>query len=83
MKFVNDPTYKAFTETLRELRKSAGLTQTELAEMLNKDQTYVSKYESRERRLDFIEVRAICEVLGISIVQFEKIFEQNIKKQGS
>lgn len=50
-----------FTE-LRNVRKAAGLTQAQLAEKLDKPQSYVSKYESGERNLDFVEVLAVCNV---------------------
>ena len=49
---------------LKKIRKSAKLTQKELAEKLNKPQSYISKYENGERWLDFIEVLEICEECG-------------------
>lgn len=45
---------------LREARDSANLTQTQLSELLEKPQSYVSKYERGERRLDVIEFLEIC-----------------------
>ncbi|MBM6596606.1 helix-turn-helix domain-containing protein [Microvirga pudoricolor] len=50
---------------LRHARKKAGLTQEELGEKLGKYKTYVSKYESGERRLDLIEFIEVSEVLEI------------------
>lgn len=41
---------KALLALLRDLRKEAGLRQTDLAKKLEKPQSYVSKYESGERR---------------------------------
>ena len=46
-------------------RKSANLTQTELSKRLNKPQSYVSKYERGERRLDIIEFLEISDALNI------------------
>jgi len=54
--------YKKLSSELRAIRIAAGYTQVQLAEKLDKPQSYVSKYESGERNLDFIEVLAICEV---------------------
>lgn len=43
------------------MRKDVGLTQSELAGMLGKPQSYVNKYESGERRLDLPEVEEVCQ----------------------
>lgn len=53
---------------LRHYRKRAGLRQTQVAERLNRPQSYVSKYESGQRRLDLIELDAVCQALGVSVV---------------
>ena len=60
---------------LREVREGAGLRQMELAERLGKPQSFVSKYESGERRLDLIELHQVCRVVGISLVDFVGRFE--------
>jgi len=49
---------------LRGVRVDAGLTQSELASRLATDQTFVSKYESGERRLDILELREVCHQLS-------------------
>ena len=63
---------------LEETREAAGLTQTALAKKLNRPQSFVSKYESGERRLDLIELREICETLKISLADFVKRFEKSL-----
>lgn len=60
------------------MRLDAGLKQTELANLLGQSQSYVSKYESGERSLDFLEVRHICNVLGISVAEFSHKVEKLI-----
>lgn len=54
--------------TLRELREAKALTQAELAGRLGVQQSFVSKYEAAERKLDIVDVRAICAVLEASFV---------------
>jgi transcriptional regulator with XRE-family HTH domain len=63
----------------RELRLEAGLTQTELAARIEKDQTFVSKYERGERRLDILEIREVCRALGISLEEFARRLEKALK----
>jgi transcriptional regulator with XRE-family HTH domain len=64
---------------LREMRIEAGLTQTELAARIRRDQTYVSKYEGSERRLDILEVREICQAVGIKFEEFARMLEKALK----
>lgn len=55
--------YQALVRLLVEQRKSAGLTQEELARRLRKPQSFVSKYENGQRRLDIVEFLAIANAL--------------------
>jgi len=48
-----------------EARKSAGMTQEALSKRLGRPQSFVSKYERGERRLEVVEFLWITEVLGI------------------
>lgn len=64
---------------LRDVRVSAGLRQVDVAERLGKTQSYVSKYESGERRLTFVEVRDVCIAVGVPLVEFAKRFERLTK----
>ena len=61
---------------LRQIRQEAGLRQVELAERLGKPQSFVSKYESGERRLDLLEIEDLCRAVGLSPVAFVKKFER-------
>ena len=70
---------KILLEVLRELRKQRKLTQDQLAKSMGVKQAFVSKYETGERRLDFIDLIAICDVLGMSIVKFAERFEASRK----
>lgn len=64
---------------LREVRIEAGLTQVDLAARIEKDQAYVSRYESGQRRLDVLEVREICQAVGITLEEFVKRLEKALK----
>ena len=61
---------------LATLRRQAGLRQTEVAARLGCPQSFVSKYESGQRRLDLIELEALCQVLGISLEALVRQFTQ-------
>lgn len=56
--------YKNFRVLLIERRKEAGLTQEALAQKLSKPQSFVSKYEKGERRLDVIEYLDVAAAIG-------------------
>jgi len=64
---------------LREIRQEAGLRQADLADRLGQPQSFVSKYESGERQLDLLELRQVCEALGISLQKFIRRFEESLK----
>jgi len=55
---------------LRQVRLDAGLTQVDLARRLGQPQSYVSKCECGERRLDVFELEAFCRHCGITLVGF-------------
>ncbi|MEQ1809874.1 MAG: helix-turn-helix transcriptional regulator [Terricaulis sp.] len=57
--------YAAFRDALVAARKSAGVTQVELAARLDKPQQFVSKVEQGDRRLDLVEFVAICRALRL------------------
>lgn len=69
-KSIVTPDYRRFLALLRAARKDSGLTQAELAERLGETQTFVSKCERGERRLDVIETRTILTTLGVSFLDF-------------
>lgn len=68
----------ALQSLLRQLRRDFGLTQKDIAEILGKPQAFVSYYETGARRLDLLELREVCEVLGISLIVFVWKFEKEL-----
>ena len=55
---------------LRNIRTEAELTQGQVASRIGQTQSYVSKYETGEQRLDLIELEAVCKATGISLIEF-------------
>lgn len=66
---------------LSNYRKEANLTQQNLAEKLNKPQSFVSKYESGERRLDLIEFLEVSEALQFDVSEFIKKLQKDFSKK--
>ncbi len=63
---------------LREMRSEAGLRQADLARRLGQPQSFVSKYESGERRLDILELRDVCRCLDVPLQEFVRRLEENL-----
>lgn len=66
---IFSPEYVRLREVLAETRRERGLSQVALAAALDRPQSFVSKYESGERRLDFVEVLEIADMLGLDITE--------------
>ena len=64
-----------FRSLLKQIRLETGLTQADLADRLGQPQSFVSKFESGERRIDVLELRQICVAMGIGLVDFVRLFE--------
>lgn len=63
-KSVYTKEYRELLAKLKRARKEAKLTQVEVARRLRKPQSFVSKFESGERRLDPVELKAIARLYG-------------------
>lgn len=68
--------YAIFRGLLRRCREEAGLSQQAVAERLKETQTFVSKCERGERRLDIIELSQWCAALGVSLQAFVQRYEE-------
>ena len=62
---LSSPTNERLKVLLVEARAAAGLTQGQLAARLSRPQSFVSKYERGERRLDVAEFIEIAAALGL------------------
>lgn len=75
--------YSTFRDLLRDLRVRKGVTQAQLSAAVGMAQSFVSKYEMGERRLDFIEVNRICDELGIGLDTFAKSYVSAVAESRS
>lgn len=80
-RYKNQSEHENLLHLLRQIRHDAKLRQRDLADRLNLPQSFISKYESGERRLDILELRKICQATGISLTEFTERLEQLLKKQ--
>ena len=62
--------YRRLLGLLRAARLASGMTQVEVAKRLRRPQSFVSKVESGERRLDPVELRHLAELYGKSVSYF-------------
>lgn len=58
------PLYDAVRAKLVEMRRSAGLTQRQLADKLGRERSFVGRIEVGERRVDLVEFFWICRACG-------------------
>jgi transcriptional regulator with XRE-family HTH domain len=75
-KSLHSAEYSEFRELLVRLREESSKTQTEIADVLGLPQSFVSKYETGERRLDVIEFINVCNALG---AEPSKVFKSVLK----
>lgn len=66
----NSAEYASFRRRLRRLRIESGLSQTEVARRLDRPQSFVSKCESGERRVDMVELLAFARIYGVGVQAF-------------
>lgn len=66
---------------LRGFRKAARMTQADLASRLGEPQSFVSKIESGERRVDLAELKVICSALGTTLSAFLERFEGEVDER--
>ncbi len=79
----SDVHYRALIALLRRLREDADLTQAELAKRLDRPQSYVSKVEVGERRLDVAELRALTDALGLEVVEVVREWVSSLPRSSS
>ena len=68
MKTIYSADHKKLIEKLKKARKEAGLDQISAAKLIGKTQSYISKAESGQRRLDIVQLK-----------EFSKIYKKELK----
>ncbi len=71
-KIIHSSKYKIVLQNLIKARQESGLTQVDVAEKLKKPQSFVSKVERGERRLDVVELEAFAKLYKKSLDFFLK-----------
>lgn len=82
MKSIHDQRYIEAIALVRKARERSGRTQREVAQMLGRPQSYVSKVETCERRIDFVELLLLCQAVGATLAEvtpaeFHDLIESN------
>lgn len=80
-KSIHTNDYAVFLELLRGLRDRQGVLQVDLAKQLKAPQSFISKVENGERRLDVIELRNWCEALGVTFQAFCRDLDKALGKR--
>jgi transcriptional regulator with XRE-family HTH domain len=75
---IHSEEYRALLSLLREARLKTGLSQAQLATRLGRPQSYISKVEIGERRIDVEEVRQICTALDLDMVKVVRTWLRHV-----
>jgi transcriptional regulator with XRE-family HTH domain len=78
-KSIHTRDHDVFLRLLKEAREGAELTQVELAAALHKSQSFVSKVERGETRLDIIQLRTILAALEVTLPDFARRLDQELR----
>lgn len=79
-KSLNSREHKFLLELLYQLRLASNLRQEDLATLLDVPQSFVSKIESGERRIDLVELRLICFCLNTTLVELVTELEKRLSE---
>jgi len=79
-KSITSANYRIFLDHLKRTRESANLSQQELAKSLGQTQSFISKCERGERRLDVSELLLFCQAMNITLTSFIENFEAAVKR---
>jgi transcriptional regulator with XRE-family HTH domain len=80
-KSIRTPNQLHLQELLMAIRHESSLTQVEVASRLGKPQSFVTKYESGERRLDLPELQEVCISLGITLLELVTRYEGDLERR--
>lgn len=80
-KSIYRPEYTVVRELIREFRTARGITQDVLSERLGRNQSFLSDVERGVRRIDVLELRDLCEQIGIDLPRFITELERRLAPQ--
>jgi len=80
-KTIYRPEHTALLSLLKKYRKAAGLTQVQCSKALERPQSFMSDVESGTRRLDIVQLRDLCKVLGVGLQDLIAEFEKSLAKE--
>ena len=78
-KTITSEAYSHFLDCLRQTREKAGFTQEQIAERLGETQSFVSKCERGERRIDILELREFCIAMDTTLEKFVRTLERHLR----
>ncbi len=67
MSSIHSKEYRSLIDRLIQARKAAGMTQLQVATALKKPQSYISKVENYQRRVDVLELKTFAALYGVAI----------------
>jgi transcriptional regulator with XRE-family HTH domain len=82
-KSIHSAQYAVVLQLLRQARRAVGMTQEQLAEALGETQSFISKCERGERRLDAIELRSFCRALNVDFPVFVRRLDRLLQSDGA
>jgi transcriptional regulator with XRE-family HTH domain len=82
-KTIYRPEHAVLLSLLKKHRKAAGLTQVQCSKALERPQSFMSDVESGTRRLDIVQLRDLCKVLGVGLAELVEEFENLLLVEGS
>jgi transcriptional regulator with XRE-family HTH domain len=74
MRSIHNHEYRLLLDFMQQVREALGVTQVMLAQRLRTTQSYVSKCERGERRMDVIEYVRYCDALGVDAAVLMDVF---------
>jgi len=77
-KTIYKPEHTVLLTILKKHRKAAGLTQVQCSKALGRPQSFMSDVESGTRRLDIVQLRDLCKVLGVALQDLIAEFEKSL-----
>lgn len=61
-KTIYSKEHKFIVKQLKKAREEAGLSQSEVAKLLHKTQSYISKIESGQRKIDIVQLKEFAKI---------------------